>query len=345
MPINYFGQIDGIKIKEASLENSNNSVSIISYGAITRKWVVRHKGKEIPVVLGFDSLCAYQGDTKYIGIIAGRVANRTQNGLFRLKGIDYQLERNDFPNHLHGGSLGFGKRNWDMELDSQKRSVRLKRVSSHMEAGYPGKVVVTICITLLGNSLLYEMVAKPDRPTAINLAQHNYYNLLGKGEIWSHSFATIATCYTPVDDHLIPTGEVKNLKDLCNGLSLIGYHDASSVISIRRLDPGKNGIDVNFALPTSLSVHEPAAVMMAENGLQLQVFTDQPGLQFYTGRGLSSKAIGHNGVSYKPFTGFCLEPQSYPSSLTVSSFPSIIYTPEKPYTQKTMIRLCSSLSV
>ena len=188
MSVKDAGIINGEVVKEVLLESDGSSVSVLSFGAITKNWTVKFGSKSVPIVLGFDSLDAYRADKNFVGIIAGRVANRTQNGRFKLGTIEYQLPINDYPNHLHGGSFGFGKKNWELEFDSKNCAVQLHRVSTHLEQGYPGVVDVTVVVKLDKNTVTYEMSAIPDRPTPINLAQHNYYNLMGKGNIWSHYF-------------------------------------------------------------------------------------------------------------------------------------------------------------
>ena len=334
-----FGRNNGVEIKEAILENKNNHISIISYGAITKSWIVSHGGKEVPILLGFDSLAAYKDDKNFIGIIAGRVANRIKAGYFKIADNEYQLALNDYPNHLHGGKFGFGKKNWNLDVNSDECSVRLSRVSPHMEEGYPGNVIIHVTVTLNEDSLSYEMWAKPDRPTPINLAQHNYYNLLGQGNIWSHRFESIATNYTPVDAHLIPDGQFKNIGELSYGFSKIVNNGGQATIT--ELDPEKKGIDINLVLGDSKGVCRRVAKMVAGNGLSMEVFTDELGLQFYTGGNLSSNYLGHMGSKYRSFEGFCLEPQSYPASINIPSFPSVIYTPDNPYRQKTTIKICS----
>ncbi len=340
MIVKSFGKNDGANVNEVVLQNSNNSVSIISYGAITRDWRVLHDSKEVSVLLGFDSLGAYKSDKNFIGIIAGRVANRIERGRFTISGTEYQLGLNDYPNHLHGGYLGFGKQNWDVDIDSSQCSVRLTRVSPHLEEGYPGEVNVTVTISLVGNSLTYEMFAKPDRATPINLAQHNYYNLMGESDIWSHRFQTIARRYTPVDKYLIPTGEIRGLKEISDGFNCIVNHKQQ--VTIEELDPNKKGIDINLVIDQTKRIEKSVAKIFAENGLSLEIFTDELGVQFYTGANLVSDKRGHSGEKYKPFDGFCLEPQNFPSCPTIKAFPNTIYTPDNPYKQKTTIKICSN---
>ncbi|MDG2475155.1 MAG: galactose mutarotase [Paracoccaceae bacterium] len=332
------GSIDGFAVKEALLQSDTSSVSILSFGAITKNWFVKAEDSRIPILLGFDSLEAYQSDDNYIGIIAGRVANRTQNGRFKLDNFEYRLPINSYPHHLHGGHSGFGKRNWDFEFDSKNCAVQMTYGSSHLEEGYPGSVDVTVVVSLKGNTLSYEMSAIPDRPTPINLAQHNYYNLMGSGNIWEHSFQSIASSYTPTDKTLIPNGKILSL-EMYRTQGQKSNWDLRTPKTFKKLDPEKIGIDINLVLPSDRSLSAPVATVCVKNGMILEIFTDQPGLQFYSGKNLSSAHLGCNGKQYKSFEGFCLEPQKFPSSLTIPSFPSIISTPDNPYKQLTSIKV------
>ena len=341
MSLTNLGSLGGIEVKEAHLQSNTSSVSILSFGAITKSWIVKADNKIVPILLGFDSLEYYQADKNFMGIIAGRVANRTKNGQFNINGEDYSLALNDYPHHLHGGELGFGKQHWNLDFDSQSGAVQLSRVSADLEEGYPGTVNITVQVNLFENTLTYTMTATPDRPTPINLAQHNYYNLMGTGSIWDHEIKSVADNYTPTTDSLIPTGEVVLLeKKIIDGTAT--YWDLSQPKAFSHLDPTRNGIDINLVLPSQVNLSIPVVKVTSKNGLSLEMFTNQPGLQFYTGKNLLSTFPGSSGQMYGPFEGFCVEPQKFPSSLTIPSFPSIICTPEKPYKQTTSIKISST---
>ena len=341
MSVTNLGTFGGTEVKQALLESDTSSVSILSYGAITKSWRVKAGSGTVPILLGFDTLEAYQADKSFMGIIAGRVANRTKNGRCIINGLEYSFALNDYPHHLHGGECGFGKRHWNLDLDSQSCAVQLRRVSAHLEEGYPGTVDVTVKITLFESTLTYEMIAIPDRPTPINLAQHNYYNLMGTGSIWDHEIESVANNYTPTTDDLIPTGEVVPLETkMIDGAAT--HWDLSEPKAFGCLDPTRSGIDINLVLPSQVNPSVSAVKVTAKNGFSLEVYTNQPGLQFYTGKNLSSAHAGFSGQMYRPFKGFCLEPQKFPSSLTIPSFPSIICTPEQPYKQTTSIKISST---
>ena len=341
MSLTNLGTLGGTEVIQALLESDTSSVSILSYGAITRSWGVKAGGRTVPILLGFDKLESYQADKSFMGIIAGRVANRTKNGQCIINGLEYSFALNDYPHHLHGGEFGFGKQHWNLDFDSQSGTVQLRRVSADLEEGYPGAVDITVQVTLFENTLTYEMTAIPDRPTPINLAQHNYYNLMGAGSIWDHEIRSVANNYTPTTDDLIPTGEVLSLETkMIDGTAT--HWDLSQLKAFGYLDPKRGGIDINLVLPSQVDLSIPAVKVTANNGLSLEVFTNQPGLQFYTGKNLLSVHPGFSGQLYRPFEGFCVEPQKFPSSLTIPSFPSIICTPEQPYNQTTSIKISST---
>ena len=341
MSVRKVGYLEEFEVREAILESNTSSVSILSFGAITKNWRICVDGSIIPILLGFDSLAAYQADKNFIGIIAGRVANRVNRGRFNLNGVEYYLSLNDYPHHLHGGLVGFGKRNWNLEFDSKKCAVQLTYVSGHLEEGYPGVVDVKVIVGLEGNTLTYEMVAIPDRPTPISLALHNYYNLMGSGTIGNHTIESIARCYTPTDKTLIPTGEIADLQNFRKSFGESKW-DLRRPKTFHQLDMEKMGIDINLVMPVQRDMKSPIARVISQTGLILEICSDQPGLQFYSGKNLSSDYVGHNGEKYKAFAGFCLEPQKFPSSITIPSFPSIVCTPEHPYKQVTVVKVSNS---
>ena len=322
--ITKFGTHDGRDVLNAELSDGETKVSILNYGALTREWQVRG----IPVVLGFDSFDPYPVHSRSFGIIAGRVANRTAHGRFALEGVDYQLPQNSNGHHLHGGDLGLGRRIWDMEAQSGGRGVRLRYHSPDGEEGYPGAVDFDISITLSGPTLTYEMTAMPDRATPINLAQHNYYNLNGTGDVRRHDLRIAAAAYTPVDQDLIPTGEI---------LPVAGTHlDFRANTQMGAIDPRGIGIDHNLVLDQE--AEGPQVVAQGdETGLELRLWTDQPGVQLFNAPALSVAVPGFDHTRYGAFSGFCLEPQGFPDSLNKPDFPSIIASPDRPYHQKLVV--------
>ena len=260
------GKINGSVVKEALLQSNTSAVSVLSFGAITKSWFVGRGHSKLSIVLGFESLEAYLVDKNYVGVIAGRVANRTKNGFFKLGDVEYQLAKNNYPHHLHGGVIGFGKHNWNLDVDSRNCAVQLTRTSSHLEDGYPGLVDVKVVISLEENTLKYEMQALPDRPTPISLAQHNYYNLEGGGGIWEHTIKSMSTSYTPTDRNLIPNGNIVDLKSyrVKDGKS---EWDLKTPKAFNQLDPERYGIDINLVLPLSRNLKTPVASISAKSGI------------------------------------------------------------------------------
>ncbi len=316
-----FGEHEGQKITEATLDSGKARVSILNYGCIFRDWQVAGR----KVILGFDDFTDYIPNTWCFGILAGRVANRIRAGRFSLGGQAYQLNCNDGDNHLHGGPLGLGRRIWQMETSGD--TLHLRYHSSAGEENYPGTVDFDVAITLDGTTLTMDMSARADTFTPINLAQHNYYNLDGAGDILGHRLQVAADKYTETDDALIPTGAI---------LPVAGTHlDFREARSIGEIDPARIGIDDNLVLNPDRNPFDPAATLTADSGLTLRLWTDQPGLQLFNGPVLNVSAS--NGKHLGPFSGLCLEAQHFPDSVNHPEWPSIIAGPEAPYSQKLVI--------
>lgn len=312
-------------IDEAVLEDGSTSVSILSIGCVTRDWRVAHGGQTIPVVLGYANPLDYVANPNSLGIIAGRVANRTALGRAVIDGVAYQLSINRPPHHLHGGPTGLSRRMWRMETDSAASAVRLTYRSPDGEEGYPGTVDFAVTIRLEGQRLTYEMTAAPDRPTPINLAQHSYYNLMGAGSVHGHRLRLAARHYTETDADLIPTGAILPV----DGTPL-DYRNWRAMVEA---DPAETGVDTNLVLNADRDPAQPVAEVEAPNGLGLKLWTDQPGLQLYDTKHLGRLEGGLDGKVYGRFGGLCLEPQHFPDSLNQPAFPSIVYSPERPYLQ------------
>lgn len=331
------GRHDGREVIEHTLECGAQRVSVLNYGCVVRRWIFDTKTGPRDLVLGFDGFDPYPEHSKSFGIIAGRVANRTHNGRFQLNGKSYQLTQNDGRHHLHGGNIGLGKRVWQMDVHSENNSVCLTYFSPEGEEGYPGNVTFEVEYQLNRSGLVCEMRGIPDSPTPINLAQHNYYNLDGGGDIRDHSLQVDALSYLPVDNELIPTGA----PDSVDGTRF----DFRNIKRISEADPEKRGHDHNLVLNNSRDIAEPAAQLTSSDGLlTLSLMTDQPGIQLYTAATLSMDVAGIEGRQYQQFGGICLEAQHYPDSLNNSTFPDIICTPDNPYSQKLLLLLEESQS-
>lgn len=324
--IRSFGAHEGQKITEATLTSRQASVAILNYGCVVRDWRVNVDDRTIPVVLGFEEFAHYPKHSPSFGIIAGRVANRTARGRFRLNGQEYHLPINDGVNHLHGGILGLGRRVWNMETDAN--SVRLTYHSPSGEEGYPANVDFTVVFSLNGTALTCEMTGIPDAPTPINLAQHSYYNLNGSGDVRNHIVKIAASEYTPTDATQIPTGEILPVQGT--------RYDYTNQTSSTLNDKECFGVDMNLVLERNLPVDAPKAIVKGQD-LTLRLWTDELGLQLFNAPDMNVPVAGIGGRKYGPFAGLCLEAQHFPDSLNQPNWPSIICTPETPYHQKLIV--------
>ena len=287
------------------------------------------------VVLGFDNLDQYLKGDPYFGAIVGRVANRIAKGKFTLDGKEYTLAVNNGPNSLHGGLKGFDKVVWKAseEKNTEGPAVKFTYTSADGEEGYPGTLNVTVVYTLTNrNGLRIDYTATTDKDTPVNLTNHTYFNLAGKGEIVDHQIKINADRYTPTDDTLIPTGELKDVKG--TPMDFTSQHAIGDHIAETGGDP--NGYDHNFvingggrALTLTAQVYEPTT------GRVLTMYTTEPGVQFYTGNFLDGTLTGKGGWTYQKHQAFCLEAQHFPDSVNHPNFPSVILKPGKPYHQRT----------
>ncbi|MEX5727362.1 aldose 1-epimerase [Rhodovulum iodosum] len=318
-PPRQVGTLNGAPLMRAVLDSGAMRVAILNLGCITQDWRVAQRGRDVPVVLGHADPMAYAGSSGFLGAVVGRVANRTGFGRFTLGGQEYALPVNMPPHHLHGS---LGTKLWSMEADSGAGAVRLSYTSPDGEDGYPGRVAFTVTITLKAPRLTYEFEATPDRETPVNLAQHNYYNLMGGGDVYGHAVEIAAQRYTPADATLLPTGEIAPVAGT--------RFDFTSARRLAEADPDRQGYDLNYVLDGG----QPAATVRAPNGLTLRLTTDRPGLQFYTAGGLGAVDGGHEGQTIGPFAGLCLEPQGFPDALNKPGFPPILCSPEAPYAQR-----------
>lgn len=318
------GTLNGAPLLRAVLEDGPMRVAVLSLGCITQDWRLAHEGREVPVVLGYADPMAYADNPGYLGAVVGRVANRTGFGRFSLGGKAYTLPVNMPPHHLHGS---LGTRLWDMETDSAAKAVRLSYTSPDGEDGYPGRVAFTVTITLRAPRLIYDFAAMPDRETPVNMAQHNYYNLMGSGDVYGHQLQIAARRYTPADETLLPTGEIAPVART--------RFDFTAPRTLSEADPARAGYDLNYALDGD----QPAATARAPNGLALRLTTDRPGLQVYTAGGLGASEGTHEGQSIGPFAGLCLEPQGFPDALNKPAFPSILCSPDAPYAQRLEVEI------
>lgn len=307
--------IDGRAVDGAHLTAGDMEVRLLSYGAVTQSWLVGPRN----VVLGYEDPAQYGTDRYYLGAICGRLANRIRNGRFPFSGRQVQLPLNNGTNTLHGGPEGLSSRFWEMEADTAGNAVRLAYVSRDGESGFPGRADFEIVVTLTDSALIYDMRAEVDRPTPINLAQHNYYSLAGGGEIWDHVLSVPAENYLVAGQDLVQTGRIAPVAGT--------RFDFREARSIGAADPGHEGIDGCLVLDSGA----PGAVLSAPDGPTLSFFTGQPGLQVYNAATL--------GEPFAPFTAICLEPEGFPDAVNHPDFPSQIVTPDAPYRQKLTVEV------
>lgn len=335
-----FGELkDGQEVSLFTLENRRNlTVKIITYGGIiTSILTPDQKGKPDDIVLGFNSLEDYLGKHPYFGALIGRYGNRIAKGKFSLNGKEYRLAVNDGENHLHGGLVGFDKVVWDAEelRDDAEVGVRLSYLSKDGEEGYPGNLHTTVTYLLNDqNELKIAYKAATDQPTVVNLTNHAYFNLAGagSGDILDHEIMINAHRYTAITDDLIPTGELKPVQGSALDFTTVKRIGAD-------INKVKGGYDHNYVLDKAGNELTLAAkVFEPKSGRILEVFTTEPGIQFYTGNFLDGTLTGKEGKPYGKYAGFCLETQHFPDSPNQPGFPGTLLNPGDLYQQVTIYK-------
>jgi aldose 1-epimerase len=329
---------NGQKVTRYTLKNAHGmTVKILDLGGIITSIIVPDKhGKFEDITTGYDTLAEYEVNPPYFGAVIGRIANRIHGAKFTLDDVEYQLALNSDPNHIHGGLIGFDKRVWQCSVDSDERLV-LTLVSPDGDEGFPGTLTVMVIYELThDNELMISYSATvSDKPTIINLTNHAYFNLAGHGagNISNHKIMISADTYLPKNDDGVPTGEILPVDGTPFDLR-------SSVPLVERIPqvfgaPGVNGFDHNFCLssPATVAVatmRHAARLFERETGRILDVFTDQPGLQLYTGNHLDGLQ-GKDGASYTQHSCLALETQNYPDAIHHENFPSCVLHPNETY--------------
>ena len=334
-----FGELrSGKEVQLIILENDNGMIAkITKYGGIvTELHVPDRDGKMADVVLGYENLDKYIEATPYFGALIGRYGNRIAKGKFTLDGKEYTLATNNDENHLHGGDVGFDKVLWDAKAKETENgpSLELTYVSKNGEEGYPGNLTCKVIYTLTNdNELKIKYEATTDAPTVVNLTHHSYFNLAGynSGTILDQELMIDADRYTPVDDGLIPTGELAPVE----GTPMDFRKPTAIGARIAQLTGDPGGYDHNWVLNNSdgtyakvVSLYDP------ESGRLMEVFTSEPGLQFYSGNFLDGSNKG-KGTTYNKHNGLCLETQHFPDSPNQPKFPSTVLKPGETYTSRT----------
>jgi aldose 1-epimerase len=344
-----FGKLaDGTPIEAVTLRNGHGmSARVLAWGAILQKLVVPGKDAPADVVLGYDTMDGYLKAPNYFGATVGRYANRIAKGRFTLDGKAYQLPVNDGPNALHGGLKGFDKQLWTISKVTSgpdSASVTLTRTSPDGEEGYPGTMRLSATFTLTeSNELQVDYRATTDKPTIANITNHSYFNLAGQASGISATEAILtmpAPSYTPVDTTLIPTGEIRSVV----GTSF-DFRQPRRIAD--RLRDGRDeqmrigrGYDHNWVVTRTATpgTHRMALVEDPASGRVMEILSNQPGLQFYSGNFLDGTATGKDQTIYRQGDGLCFEPQVFPDTPNQPVFGSARLEPGKVYENRIVYR-------
>ncbi|WP_224998462.1 aldose epimerase family protein [Cesiribacter sp. SM1] len=336
---------EGTPVDLYVLTNSHGVVAkITNYGGIVTSLILPDKnGKMEDVVLGFDSLSGYlQDDVPYFGAIIGRYGNRIAGGKFSLDGQEYTLAQNNGPNTLHGGLKGFDKRVWQAEEMRSEDGVGVKMhyLSPDGEEGYPGNLSVDVVYTLTDNNeLIIEYSATTDKPTVVNLTNHSYFNFTGntKRDILDHKVMIKADKFVPVDEDLIPTGQLQDVKGTPMDFTNAARVGQSINADHEQIKLGR-GYDHTWVLGEPGQMKLAATVYEPATGRYMETHTTEPGVQFYTGNFLNGQMVGKGGVTYDYRYGLCLETQHLPDSPNQPQFPSVALRPGETYSAKTVYK-------
>ena len=350
-----FGEADGVPVETFSLYRPDSTiVTVTNYGAtIIAIRTPDRNGLWDDIILGYDTLKGYLQDTQYFGCMVGRCANRIGRGILFVDGVRYRLGINNGMHHLHGGHKGFNKHVWKVAeiRDREEPSVTFTYASADGEEGYPGRLQAHVTYSLsTDHELSIGVRARTDRATAVNLANHAYFNLGGQGSphCLDHIVTLNADHYLPVSGDILPRGEIASVSgspmDLTRGavigdrlreedeqLRFAGGFDHNWVV--RRIQGGEGDL-----VPA-------ASALCGRTGRKLEVWTTQPGIQFYTGNFLNGTVHGKGNVPYDRHAGFCLEAQGFPDAPNRPQFPSVILKPGQTYRQTTQYRFYTTRPV
>lgn len=331
----------GERVDRVRLANSLLRVELVTYGARVSSVLTRDRaGAWGEVTLGLADLAAYEQDRDFFGACVGRFANRIAGGSFSLDGIRYDLPTNEGNTTLHGGPEGFDHKIWGFEPDPTTTSVRMHRVSEDGEMGFPGRLDVSVTYRLDDSDLALDYEARTSAPTLVNLTNHAYFNLGGSGSVEGQTIVVDADSFLPVDHALIPTGLLQSVDgtpfDLRRPVRLSErIRAADEQVRIAR------GFDHTWVLG-AWSGDQPRRVVRVEDegsGRTLELSTDRPGVQVYTGNFLDGTVVGRDGTSYRQGDALCLEPQTFPDSPHHQHFPSALLRPGDIYRARDRYRL------
>lgn len=345
-----FGVVGSGRARAFTIDSGEGvCVKVSDYGArLVEVHAPDSAGRLADIILGFDDAAAYEASPAYFGATVGRFANRIRRGQFRLDGIAYQVDCNEKANHLHGGRRGWDRAVWTAETHSDDRGITFRTTTAAGEMGFPGACEVSSTYRLDGNELRLTMEAVPDQDTIINMVHHSYFNLAGhgSGDVLQQLMRIPADFYLPVDDELLPTGEVLRVDGTpfdFRALRPIGARFDDLPPTGTAIFEGGAGYDHNWCLRgdehplepqlvEALEVHDPAS------GRRLRMWTTEPGLQMYTGGYLIPEVIGKRGTPYRAFAGFTLETQKFPDSPNVRHFPSPLVRAGAAYRQEKVLQ-------
>ena len=333
--------IDGYYVEEYSLFNDHGfELRCTNFGAaITHLLWPGTDGTTTDILLGHDQIEKWLTDNNWFGSTAGRCCNRIKNARFKLDDIEYQVTANTPPHHLHGGAKGFNVHNWRgyPEQTNEYVGVRMYLMSKDGDEGFPGTLSVETFLALTNaNELVIEYKALTDKPTICNLTAHPYYNLDGKGSILDHELWIHADQMLLNDADSVPTGEYYEVKGSAFDFTSITTIGENLRKGHQQIDFA-NGIDQNFVLKESMPDQPQIIVYSPQSKKKLSFFTNQPGVQFYTGNHLD--LIGKNNVKYEKFGGLCLETQGFPNAINYPHFPSVILKPGEKYWSWTKVKM------
>jgi aldose 1-epimerase len=341
-----FGHVDGRPVDGFVLRNRNGlAATTISYGArLTRFLAPGRDGSLADIVLGFDDIASYVATNTYFGATCGRYGNRIRNGQFELDGRRYQLDRNEGPNHLHGGRNGFDRQIWSSTVDEAANAVTYTLISPDGDQGFPGTVRITATYRLTDDNVLdIRMQGSTDAPTLLNAVHHTYWNLRGQGsgDVRQQELTLFADFYTPIDDALITTGEILRVADTPFDFRTskpIGAEiDKLQDVGTGNLVGG--GYDHNWCLNgTGRALHPCARVVDPQSGRAFDLHTNEPGVQFYTGGYLDETVIGKDRKPYCRFAGYTFETQKFPNAPNFGHFPSSAVYPGESYDHRMVFR-------
>ena len=337
--VSEYGILDGEPVRLITLDNGDIRAVFIDLGArLLELHVPDRRGDTADVVLGYPDIGAHVPGPAYFGATCGRFSNRIRRGRFVLDGAEFDLPVNEGLNHLHGGTVGFDQHRWPFKTDEAVNEVRFELESPDGDQGYPGALQITTTYRLDGRTLTIAMAAVTDAPTVINMVHHSYWNLGGHdaGDVLGHEVRLASDLYTPVDDELIPTGEVLSVAgtpfDFRDGAALgarIAEVDHGG--AGRSAPAGFAGYDHNWVLRGQVGwMRDGVEVTEPRSGRKLLLRTTEPAVQLYTG-GYLAGVPGKAGARYQPFAGFTLETQRFPDSPNIGHFPSSVLRPGERY--------------